>query len=259
MRNFLYFLLILVTFSAALNVFIYRPNSLDTEMLEQTAKQYQVRIIRDEFGVPHIYGKRDVDTAFGLAYAHAEDDYATIEDVILATRGTLATVKGPDAAKTDYLIRLMRVWDAVNSGYDTRISQQTRDIAQAYADGINLYAARNPEKVSGFALPVRGKDIVAGFTFKLPLFYGFDKVLGEKPGLIPESPGLYYNQFLANALMSMGVPANEWENITEFTIDGPSKSEKTKGDGFHYVEPKRAADYAQAKQVMGDKLPVITS
>ena len=87
----------------------------------------------------------------------------------------------------------------------------------------------------------------------------FNHILAEKPGLIPESPGLYYQQFLANALMSMGVPANEWENFTEFTIDGPSKSEKTKGYGFHYVDSKRAKDYAKAKQVMGDKLPVITS
>lgn len=186
MRKFLSFLVILVAFSGTLNVLVYRPNSVDHDALIDSAKQYQVRIIRDEFGVPHIYGKRDVDTAFGLAYAHAEDDYATIEDVILATRGTLATVKGPDAAKTDYLIRLMRVWDAVNNGYETNLSQHTRDIAQAYADGINLYAACYPDNVSGYALPVRGKDIVAGFTFKLPLFYGFDKVLGEL--LDPDQP-----------------------------------------------------------------------
>jgi hypothetical protein len=59
--------------------------------------------------------------------------------------------------------------------------------------------------------------------------------------------------------MSMGVPPGEWENFAEFTTLGPKQSNPTKGYGFHYVDPKRAKDYAQAKEVMGDKLPVLTS
>ena len=39
------------------------------------AEKYDVRIVRDKYGVPHIFGARDVDAAFGLAYAHAEDDF----------------------------------------------------------------------------------------------------------------------------------------------------------------------------------------
>ena len=42
------------------------------------AGKYEVEIIRDQYGVPHIYGKRDVDVAFGLSYAHAEDDFKTM-------------------------------------------------------------------------------------------------------------------------------------------------------------------------------------
>ena len=186
MRKLMVFVVLALVIAGLANIVVYLPQGVDNKSLIETAEQYKVRIIRDNYGVPHIYGERDVDSAFGLAYANAEDDYATIEDVILATRGTLALVKGADAAKTDYLIRLMRVWDAVDKGYDSQISQQTRDIAQAYADGINLYAAKNPHKVNKYALPVTGKDIVAGFTFKLPLFYGFDKVLGEV--LDPEQP-----------------------------------------------------------------------
>ena len=83
--------------------------------------------------------------------------------------------------------------------------------------------------------------------------------IAGRPGLILESPGLYYNQFLANALMSMGIPKAEWENFTEYTTEGPSKSDKVKGYGLHYFKkPERAKDYAQAKLVMSDKLPVIT-
>tara|TARA_B110000003_G_scaffold28254_1_gene26658 strand:- start:237 stop:434 length:198 start_codon:yes stop_codon:yes gene_type:complete len=41
-----------------------------------------VEIVRDNFGVPHIYGKTDADVAYGLAWSHAEDDFKTIHKVI---------------------------------------------------------------------------------------------------------------------------------------------------------------------------------
>ena len=84
-------------------------------------------------------------------------------------------------------------------------------------------------------------------------------VMQEKPGIQLEGPGLYYQQFLANALMAMGVPQSEWEPYgRELTTLGPNASEPTGGFGFHYVNPSRAADYALAKQQMSDKLPVIS-
>jgi penicillin amidase/acyl-homoserine-lactone acylase len=153
------------------------PQSLDPQQYRILADKYDVRIVRDKYGVPHIFGSRDIDGAFGLAIAHAEDDFATIQDVLLVTRGKLATLHGVDVAKTDYLVQFMGVWDTVDAGYDTRISQQTRDHAQAYADGINYYAAENPNNIVAGLLPVTGKDIVAGFTFKTPLFYGFDQAV----------------------------------------------------------------------------------
>ena len=51
---------------------------------------YDVRILRDDFGVPHVFGKTDADAAFGLAYAHAEDDFVTIQDVLFGVRGMAA-------------------------------------------------------------------------------------------------------------------------------------------------------------------------
>ena len=125
MRKVLLMLSFVLVIGAIVNILYYLPTTPNWQQFEDTAKQYDVRIIRDDYGVPHIYGKTDKDSAFGLAYAHAEDDYKTIEDVILATRGTLATVKGIDAAKTDYLIQFMQVWEAVNAGYETKISQHT--------------------------------------------------------------------------------------------------------------------------------------
>jgi penicillin amidase/acyl-homoserine-lactone acylase len=140
---------------------------------------YHARIRRDTFGVPHISGPTDADVAFGLAYAHAEDDFATIQDVALATRGTLATEKGPKGAVTDYLVRLMRVWPTLNARYERDLPDDLKRVLSAYADGINAYAARHPGAVVPGLLPMTGRDIAAGFIFKTPFFYGLDGVLSK--------------------------------------------------------------------------------
>lgn len=49
---------------------------------------------RDSWGIPHIFAKTDAEVAFGLAYAHAQDDFATIQKALLASRGQLATIEG---------------------------------------------------------------------------------------------------------------------------------------------------------------------
>lgn len=147
-------------------------------LLEQ-ASAYDVRIVRDGYGVPHIHGARDADVAYGLAFAHSEDDFATIQKVVLATRGTLASADGFDAAPLDFMVQWMGVWDAVEEGYDTKLSPETRALAEAYAAGVNHYAALHPDEVLPGVIPTTGKDLVAGFVFKMPLFYGFQQTLLE--------------------------------------------------------------------------------
>ncbi|HOT50344.1 MAG TPA: penicillin acylase family protein, partial [Candidatus Hydrogenedentes bacterium] len=77
--------------------------SLDADKLLERAKQYDVRILRDTWGVPHVFGKTDADTAFGIGFAHSEDDFATIQESLLAGRGELASVKGLKGMPTDLL------------------------------------------------------------------------------------------------------------------------------------------------------------
>ena len=149
--------------------------SFDAAPLIAKAASYDALVERDGFGVPHISGSRDADVAFGLGYAHSEDDFATIADAVLLTRGVAAETKGQDAAVGDYFVRLLRVWETVDAGYDSRISPATRAVMQGYADGVNLYAAQNPGKVAAGLIPVSGRDIAAGTAFRGPFFYGLDK------------------------------------------------------------------------------------
>ncbi|WP_290846923.1 acylase, partial [Henriciella sp.] len=147
--------------------------------LAAAASSYDVEIIRDNWGVPHIYGARDADVAFGVAYAHAEDDYETIQNVVAATRGVLARYEGAGAAPTDYIVALLGVWDTVDERYEQDVPEDVKAIAEAYAAGLNLYAAENPGATWAGLAPFTAEDVVAGFIFKTPFFYGLDSTLME--------------------------------------------------------------------------------
>lgn len=141
------------------------------------AEKYDARIIRDQFGVPHIYGARDADVAFGLAYAHMEDDAATMEEVVAFTRGTLALRNGKDGAIPDYLIGALRVEETINNGYESEVAPETQALVEAYAAGVNFYCAEDKNRCSRGMAPVSGKDIIAGFVSRTPFFYGLDDQL----------------------------------------------------------------------------------
>ena len=139
-------LLALVVLAAATLIVIDRaslPKAPDRQATLDRAKAYDVRIRRDEWGVPHVLGRTDADAAFGLAYAQSEDDFETLQDVVLATRGVLARSKGAGAAPTDYVSALLDVWPTVDAHY-AELPADLRKLMEAYADGVSVYAARHP-------------------------------------------------------------------------------------------------------------------
>ncbi len=168
---------VVIVLGAALYLKTPTPAAFDREAAIDAAAAYDARVIRDRFGVPHIYGKRDADVAFGLAYAHAEDDWATIEEVVFFSRGALAERKGKDAAIPDYLIGALRISRDVKENYENDLAPQTRAIAEAYAAGLNLWCAQERDNCSPGAAPVTGYDVIAGFTSRTPFFYGLDAQL----------------------------------------------------------------------------------
>lgn len=156
----------------------WQPRPFDRRLAVAIAQSYDARVIRDAFGMPHIYGSRDSDVAFGLAYAHAEDDWRTIEEVILFSRGELARHRGRTAAVTDYLIAAMGANDAIRVKFDTAISIETKSILAGYAAGINLWCAEKRARCAHGVAPVTEQDVVAGFAARTPFFYGLEAELG---------------------------------------------------------------------------------
>jgi len=172
MRKGFFGVVLFALFSVGIYGFV-RTGGPDLAVLQALGDEYDVEILRDNWGVPHIYGTTDADAAFGLGYAHSEDDFATIFEALLSARGQLSSYQGKDQAPIDYMAKLLRVRETIDANYED-ISPEARTVCEAYADGVNYYYALHSEEAPGRYFPVTGKDVVAGFVFKGPFFWGLD-------------------------------------------------------------------------------------
>lgn len=103
---------------------------------QQQAKR--VTIIRDNWGIPHIYGKSDADAVFGLLYAQCEDDFKRVEMNYIEKLGRLAEVEGESSLYDDLLIRM--IIDSAEAVADYKKSPAWfKKLLDAFADGINYY------------------------------------------------------------------------------------------------------------------------
>ena len=147
--------------------------------VDNSTRTFSADIYRDIMGVPHIFGKTDADAVFGLAYAHAEDDFKTIQDLLLGARGMLGAKYGVKFSPVDYYVELIGVWEDINNRYDDEIPENIKLICEAYAQGINKYAFEHQQEIENELFPIKGKDIIAGWMYQIPYLYGIEKVLGK--------------------------------------------------------------------------------
>jgi len=146
------------------------------------AGDFHPTITRNEYGVPSVHGRTDAEAAYGLAYAHAEDNFETIQITVLLGRGRLGAYLGEEGARSDFLWHLLGIRRSVDERYETDISPEFRAIVEAYAAGLNAYAAEHPDEVLPGAGNVTGRDVIAGSALTVPLFWGFERTLGQVVG-----------------------------------------------------------------------------
>lgn len=106
-----------------------------------------IDIIRDEFGVPHIFAKTDAEVAYGLAWAHSEDDFETIQIGYLAGNNLLSKHLGNVGLGADFISQFIGSEDLFDSKYNSDISSEYKNIVKAYALGLNSYAREHPDEV----------------------------------------------------------------------------------------------------------------
>jgi acyl-homoserine-lactone acylase len=137
---------------------------------------YNVEINRDFWGVPYIRGNTNIDVAYGIGRVHAEDAYDDLIELMPLYRGKLAKEDGISNASTDYLIRLLRVWDSLERNWDS-LDPKIIAMASAYADGINDQAYSTKNSQHDEVGPISPKDVLAGSYIQHMFFAGLQKEL----------------------------------------------------------------------------------
>ena len=140
---------------------------LELERLKQRAQN--VSILRDDFGVPHIYGKTDADAVFGLIYAQCEDDFPRVERNYIWAIGRLAEVEGEKALYSDLRARLFMTKAEALEEYD-KCPQWLKELCIAWADGINYYLHTHPEVKP---------DLLTQFEPWMPMYFSEGSIGGD--------------------------------------------------------------------------------
>jgi acyl-homoserine lactone acylase PvdQ len=119
-------------------------STTQTEIERWQKQATRVTIIRDDFGVPHIYGKTDADAVFGTLYAQCEDDFNRVERNYTWAIGRLAEVEGQDQLYGDLRANLFMTQEEAIAQYEGS-PVWLKKLCDAFADGINYYLHTHPE------------------------------------------------------------------------------------------------------------------
>ena len=130
----------------------------------------QIDIVRDQWGVPHIFAQTDAEVAYGFAWASCEDDFETLQMQLLPIRGLAGRVLGKKSVVFDIAFHLTDADQLVNNKYEADLSETFRNYLASYCAGINAYAKNHPKEILHRDLfPVKGPDIIKAFVLGLTL------------------------------------------------------------------------------------------
>lgn len=144
-------------------------SSFDSELEIWQAQAERVEIIRDDFGVPHIYGKSDADAVFGLLFAQCEDDFRRVERNYIWATGRLAELEGEEALYSDLRANLYMTEAEAKAAYE-EAPEWLKELCVAFADGINYYLATHPEVTP---------QVITRYEPWMPMFFSEGSIGGD--------------------------------------------------------------------------------
>ncbi len=179
LRNCLVYLLIISSSVACKTEVEAQPR---TEIARWESQAENVTIIRDDFGVPHIYGKTDADAVFGLLYAQCEDDFNRVEQNYIWATGRLAEVEGKEALYSDLRAKLFMTEEEAKATYEES-PEWLKKLCNAFADGVNYYLHTHPE--------VQPK-LLTRFEPWMPMYFSEGSIGGDIERIATEKIKAFY-------------------------------------------------------------------
>jgi acyl-homoserine-lactone acylase len=150
----------------------------------------RISIARDSFGIPHVFAPTDPEVAYGLAWAHAEDDFETLQMVVLSGKRKLGAAIGKKGAEVDYVVQLLRIPQLIEEKWHT-LSPDFISLINGYVAGLNAYAKAYPGKVKyKQAFPFDEKQYMTAVVFSISLFCGVEDAIPQiLKGTVPVIKG----------------------------------------------------------------------
>ena len=168
----------------------------DAEFERLQARAQNVTIIRDDFGVPHIYAKSDADAVFGMLYAQSEDDFNRVEENYIWATGRLAEVEGEEALYSDLRARLYMTVDEAKAAY-AAAPDWLKELCDAFADGINFYLYTHAD--------VQPR-LLTHFEPWMPMYFSEGSIGGDIESVPLEGIEAFYGGEIKAADLRSGLP-----------------------------------------------------
>lgn len=142
-----------------------------------------ITIVRDSFGIPHIFAQTDAEVAYGLAWANAEDAFHITQDLICTSKGLMGIKDGIEGVKADFFVHAIGARQLVEERFDKDISPEFLKYLDGFVQGINAYAAAHPEQVKvKKAFPMTVKDMLASYVIIMSALTHAQDEIGDAVG-----------------------------------------------------------------------------
>jgi acyl-homoserine-lactone acylase len=152
--------------------------------VDQWKKQAQrVTVIRDNWSVPHVFGKTDADAVFGLLYVQCEDDFKRVEGNYLTAIGRLAEINGEEDLYTDLVTRLLSDTTRAIKQYKES-PEDMKKLLNAFADGINYYL---------YTHPATKPQLIKRFQPWMPLLFPEGSIGGNRSSISLDKLKTFYS------------------------------------------------------------------
>ena len=159
-----------------------------------------IEIVRDRWGVPHIYGKTDAETAYGLAWANCEDAFKEVQEMYAISKPISGRNFGIEGAKVDFFRHFLQVDNIVENNLHTLPNYFLKYI-DGYVQGLNAYAKKYPKKVNIKGLfPLTYKEVIKVYVIAMSSFTRVPDDLGKayEGKLLKHDNGLGSNAIAVN-------------------------------------------------------------
>lgn len=198
--------------------------SKESNLLQEQAER--ITIIRDQWGVPHIFGKTDADAVFGLIYAQCEDDFNRVEVNYINAMGRMAEVEGEASLMSDLRMQLF-IDTAKAASIYMESPEWMQKLLNSFADGANYYLQTHPETKP---------KLITKFEPWMPLMFSEGSIGGDIETVSLEELAAFYDA--GNSISYADEISNSWEREPRgsngFAI-APSKS--ATGNALFLINP----------------------